>query len=261
MEMEKTINQNYTETNNLSQPQIQSNIGQNQPQQFNYSNNNFHYHTFNRIRTLPKNLTNVSEDYLNAYFGMRTNKNEQKNPFSSSNDNSLITDDQRRVYNEFLQKQKILKTPNQSVKSRLENTDNINNRYYEYYLYSDHNNNYCNNYKEGQYNIDGYFVTSNNNLYNKNNNNDSKTEQEKYINNLYSPNNRNNYYYQTSEQDKNDSSNNNNIINEQLNQTNTQNNQGNLDYKVGQHLLRINKDIEEQDYRQRVFKRYFNKNN
>ena len=50
------------------------------------------------------------------------------------------------------------------------------------------------------------------------------------------------------------------MINDQLNQTNSQNNQGNLNYKVGQHLLRINKDIEEQDYRQRVYNRYFNNN-
>jgi len=254
MEMEKTLNQN-----NYFQQTIQTNVDSNQTQQFNNTNNsnNFHFLNYNKVKTLPRNLTNVSEDYLNAYFGMTANKKENKNPFSSSSDNSLITDDQRRVYNEFLAKQKILKTPNQSVKSKLENTDYLNNLYYEYYLYSDHNNNFCNNYKEGAYNVDGFFVSSNNKLNKSNNNNNIKTEQEKYINNLYTPNNRNNYYYQTSEQEN---SNQNNSINNQLNQTNSQNNQGNLNYKVGQHLLRINKDIEEQDYHQRVYKRYFQNN-
>jgi hypothetical protein len=252
MEMEKTLNQN---NNNFQQQTIQSNVDSNQTQQFDNTNfsNNFHFLNNNKVKTLPRYLTNVSEDYLNAYFGMTANKKEVKNPFSSSSDNSLITDDQRRVYNEFLAKQKILKTPNQSVKSRLENTDNLNNLYYEYYLYSDHNNNFCNNYKEGAYNVDGFFVASNNKL-NRTNNSNIKTEQEKYINNLYTPNNQNNYYYQTSEQEN---SSQNNFINNQLNQTN---NQGNLNYKVGQHLLRINKDIEEQDYRQRVYKRYFQNN-
>ena len=254
MELEKTINQN-----NFTQQQIQTNVEPNQTQQFNYTNNsnNFHFYNNSRVRTLPRNLTNVSEDYLNAYFGMTANKKENKNPFSSSKDNSLITDDQRRVYNEFLAKQKILRTPNQSVKSRLENTDNLNNLYYEYYLFSDHNNNFCNNYKEGSYNVDGFFVSSNKNLNRNIITNNIKTEQEKYINNIYSPNNRNKYYDQYSEQEI---SNQNKMINDQLNQTNSQNNQGNLNYKVGQHLLRINKDIEEQDYRQRVYNRYFNNN-
>ena len=70
MELEKTINQN-----NFTQQQIQTNVEPNQTQQFNYTNNNnnFHFYNNSRVRTLPRNLTNVSEDYLNAYFGMTAN--------------------------------------------------------------------------------------------------------------------------------------------------------------------------------------------